>query len=180
MLREERAAGTELGQRAAEFTERGLLAPDELIMGVIAHWLARQEDGYVFDGFPRTVGQADGLGNLLRSRGTSLDAVISLDAPVDVLAERVDRRLVCSRCGCIVAIGIEVQNATEPCPRCGGTLTHRADDTRETLRQRMQQYSEKSEPLISYYAARDILHRIDATRAPDTVFGDIARIIETE
>lgn len=178
MLREERLANTELGRKAAGFTEKGLLAPDELIVGVVRAWLGRQAGGFVFDGFPRTLGQADALDGLLAARQSPIEMVFTLDAPVGVLEERVARRLVCPKCGAIFAATREMQDAAKTCDRCGEMLTHRPDDTLETLQLRLAEYAAKSALLIDCYEARGVLRRIEAERPADAVFADIARLIQ--
>lgn len=178
ILRQEKEAGTELGREAASYTSRGLLAPDVLVLAVIEGWLDRHSGGFVFDGFPRTIVQADALGKMLAARETPLDVVLSLEVPLEIIRERVLRRLICKDCRLIVSVGWQVAEAGAPCPRCGGVLEHRADDTLETLEERMREYHEKSEPLVDYYAERGVLARIDSARAPESVFADIREVLE--
>lgn len=178
ILRQEKEAGTELGREAASYTSRGLLAPDALVLAVIRAWLDRRDGGFIFDGFPRTIAQADALEKLLDARATSLDVVLSLEVPLEIIRERVQRRLICQNCRLIVSVGWQVAEADTPCPRCGGVLEHRADDTLETLEERMREFHEKSEPLVDYYAERGLLARIDSARAPEIVFADIREVLE--
>lgn len=180
ILRKERQAGTELGLEAERLTSQGRLLPDEVIVGVVAAWLRECDDQFVFDGFPRTIGQADALGKLLEARGTPLDVVISLEADLATLQSRVSHRLVCQRCGEIVSIGLHVSSENDSCPKCGGALGKRSDDSLETLAARMTEYHEKTEPLIAYYQSRGLLTPVDSTRVPDEVFSSIVRILEGE
>jgi adenylate kinase len=178
MLREELKAGTPLGIEAERVTSRGQLMPDSIIVGLVKNWLQNHDGAFIFDGFPRTLGQADGLETLLAERGTPLDVAFSLDADFETIRDRVERRMVCPACGNIIRIGLHVENDGSPCPRCDGTLQRRKDDNVETLWQRMQEYREKSESLVSLYEQRGILKRIDAKRKPDEVFADIEAVME--
>jgi adenylate kinase len=179
MLREEKRKGTPLGIEADRLTSKGQLLPDDIIVDLVKSWLAKHDGAFVFDGFPRTLGQAETLGSLLDGRGTPLEVAISLDADFTTILDRVQRRFVCGHCGNIVSIGLHVENAHAPCPKCGGNLQKRRDDNEETLRQRMEEYREKTEPLISYYQSRNVLARVDANRTPNEVFADITGILET-
>lgn len=178
MLREQKQTGTPLGIDADKLTSRGQLVPDRLIVELVKSWLETHNGSFVFDGFPRTTGQAGALEEVLNKRKTPLEVAFSLDANFSTIQDRVARRMVCGNCGNIVSVGLHVGNAESRCPRCGGPLHRRSDDNDETLRQRMAEYREKSEPLIAYYAERGVLRRIDANRTPDEVFAGIATILE--
>src|SRR5207302_231700 len=156
ILREQAAARTEIGLAAESFTRDGRLVPDEMIVAVVETWLANHDGDFVFDGFPRTVGQAETLEVLLNKRLTPLELAISLDVGIDSIQDRVSRRMICGGCSLIVSIGWHVETADSPCPRCGAALHRRKDDTIDALEQRMIEYREKSEPLISFYAERGI------------------------
>lgn len=179
ILREQKAAGTPLGRAAARFTEEGRLVPDEIILDLARTWLDAHDDAFVFDGFPRTVGQAEALEHLLNERGTPLEMAISLEADAETIRERVRRRLACGTCGVIVSAGLHVESAASPCTRCGGALARRADDTPETLEQRLVEYREKSEPLIAFYAGRGILASIAADGGPERVFAEVAAVLRS-
>ena len=178
MLREQKKAGTPLGIEAEKLTSRGQLLPDDLIVDLVKSWLDDHDGAFIFDGFPRTTGQALTLETLLTGRNTPLDVALSLEVGFDTILDRVSRRMVCDDCGNIVSIGLHVASEESPCPSCGGKLHRRSDDNEETLRQRMGEYREKSEPLISFYAERGVLKHIDASRTPEQVFGDITEILE--
>lgn len=178
ILREQKKAGTPLGIEAHKLTSQGQLLPDEIIVGVAREWLTAHDGAFVFDGYPRTVGQADALEQMLLARGTPLDVAISLELSEDVIRDRVERRLYCGNCGHVVRLGLHVQDVGAPCPRCGSSLQRRSDDSAESLPRRMQEYRAKSEPLISYYARRGILEPIDANRTAEQVFGTIVTILE--
>lgn len=178
ILREQHAAGTPLGVKAAAYTNAGRLAPDELIVEVVRTWLEPRNGSFVFDGFPRTLRQADALEGLLERRRTPLQIALSLDVDFLTISDRVSRRMVCSGCNSIMSIGRHVESADSPCPRCEKGLQRRVDDTTEALEQRMIEYREKSEPLVSFYEKRGMLKRIAAHAAPEEVFGEIAEALQ--
>jgi adenylate kinase len=178
ILREEQRLGTELGKEAEAITRRGGLLPDATILSLIRTWLAAHNNEFVFDGFPRTVNQARSLDVLLAERGTPLELVIALEADLPTLEERVTRRLVCTQCRAIVSAGLHVEDSSAPCPVCGGTLVRRTDDTLETLSRRMEEYHEKTEPLVGYYLERGVLTKVASMEKPEQVFAHIAPLIE--
>ncbi len=173
VLRQEAAAGTPLGREAAGFTNAGELVPDRLALASIAAWLNAHPDAFVFDGFPRTVGQAEALEQMLAERRTGLTAVIWLEVPLAVIQDRVSRRLVCSVCGRTFSLGWQVGERGAPCPVCGGALQNRHDDDPATLVRRLEQYREHTEPLLEFYERRQLLRRFDAQQPADKVFARI-------
>lgn len=177
MLREEKRLHTPLGLEAEKLTSQGRLLPDETIVALVRGWLAQHDSQFIFDGFPRSLGQADALETMLSQRGTLLDVVLALEAPQPVLERRVAGRMVCLQCGQIVAAGWHVEGPGSPCPRCGGPLGRRGDDTAETLHTRLEEYREKTEPLLGYYSRRGLLQRVDGDASPDEVFKSIAEIV---
>jgi len=179
MLREEKRLHTELGAEAEKLTSQGRLLPDATIVALVQGWLGQHDTQFIFDGFPRSLGQADALESMLAEREAPLDVALALDAPLSVLQQRVARRLVCLECGQIVAAGWQVEGPGSPCPRCGGPLGRRSDDTAETLLIRLQEYREKTEPLLGYYSQRGLLKRVDSAATPDEVFKSIAAIVES-
>lgn len=152
MLRTARREGTELGRRAAEYMDAGELVPDEVVLGVVGEVLARPTaaDGFVLDGFPRTVEQAEGLDAILDDRGESLDAVIYLDVPEEELVRRLSSRRVCSRCGAVTRTRTG-DGANGECGECGGELVQREDDRPETVRRRLEVYRRRTEPVLGRY-----------------------------
>ncbi|SRR5260221_3579410 len=178
ILREERKLGTPLGIEAEKSTSKGQLVPDPVVNAVVKNWLARHDSAFVFDGYPRSLGQATALDDLAAARMTPLEVVLSLEADRETIRRRVERRMMCSTCGRIVSVGLHVASEDAPCPACGGKLTRRSDDTLETLELRMREYADKTEPLIDYYRKRGILRAVDAARAPEVVFSAIAEILE--
>lgn len=178
MLREEKAAGTPLGVEADRLTRGGNLVGDEMINSVVAAWLSKQGgDGFVFDGYPRTLGQAEALEQMLAERKQPLDVVLLLEADIATLRSRVENRAMCKACANIVSIGLHVGDANANCPRCGGGLIRRTDDNAETLERRFAEYAEKTAPLIGYYEKRQLLRRVNTERLPEQVFAEVCQIL---
>lgn len=172
MLREARKSGTPLGREARRYMDAGELVPDDVILGIVDAALGqeRAEPGFLFDGFPRTLAQADGLAALLGERDEALDAVLSLDVPDEELIARISGRRVCEACGHVTHTR-EVGDTTE-CPVCRGRLSQRSDDREETVRRRLGVYREQTEPLLEYYAKGDAgLTVVDGT-------GDVEDVAE--
>ena len=178
MLREEKAAGTPLGIEADKLTSRGQLVPDANVNQLVERWLEKRDSQFVFDGYPRSRGQADALEQMLARRGTPLDVVLSFEADLKTLQSRVTNRVVCSSCRRNFSIGLHVVSSEEACPVCGASLVRRADDNLETLALRMREYAEKTEPLTAYYTERGLLRGVDSTRAPEKVFASVVAILE--
>jgi adenylate kinase len=179
MLRAEKKAGTPLGVEADKLTSAGKLLPDDLVVRLVEGWLLQtQGRRFTFDGFPRSLGQAEALERMLAERDAPLDVVLALEANVATLQERVANRVMCLQCGNIAALGWQVKTIEEGCPRCGGALVRRNDDTPETLAQRLREYSEKTEPLFAFYEERQLLHRIDSAQSAEMVFARISEILE--
>ena len=177
MLRQQRAAGTPAGLRAAEYFERGLLVPDEITIEVVQHWLSGNQGLWILDGFPRTVGQSEAFEAMLRRDGVAVDVVLFLNVDEPSVRERAARRLVCTACGGIFREGLHVTRAEERCPRCEGALTRRADDEAETVTRRLAEYRERTAPLIPHYRERGLLHELDGNRPVELIFAEIARTL---
>ena len=174
LLRKEIAARSPVGVEAAGYLDHGQLVPDGTAVATVDGWLERQGgDAFVFDGFPRTVGQAEALQELLARRGSPLTAALWLELDDARIAERVSRRLTCLDCGATFQLGWHVQGREEACPVCGGRLAVRGDDDPAALTARMTHYRERTEPVADYYAARGLLRRIDAGDTPEAVFARI-------
>ena len=178
ILREEKAKGSVLGIEADKFTSRGQLAPDELVVQIMAGWMAAHDGPFVLDGFPRTKGQAVALEKILAERGIPLQAALALDVDFETIADRVLHRMVCNKCHHIFRVGWHITHSEAKCPHCGGVLERRKDDTLEVLDQRMTEYHEKTEPLIAYYQERGILFRVNANQPADRVFAEVVKILE--
>jgi adenylate kinase len=159
------SGGTELGRRAQAFMERGDLVPDEITIAMVTDRL--QEDdaqaGFLLDGFPRTVPQAETLKKLLSSWDTRLDVVLELVVDDDEVVRRLSGRRTCRRCGRVWHVTFDPPARPDICDVCGGELFQRDDDREETIRHRLEVYQQQTAPLVSYYADEGILLGIDAT-----------------
>jgi adenylate kinase len=153
ILRDARRAGTELGREARRYMDAGELVPDDVILGIVREALAGEaaERGFILDGFPRTVRQAEGLGRILDDLGVRLEAVVDIDVPDEVIVRRLSGRLICRDCG--VVVGPE---GGDGCPACGGELVQRGDDRPETVRRRLEVYREQTAPVLAWYAASTV------------------------
>lgn len=170
MLREARRAGTAMGSEARRYMDAGELVPDEVILGIVGEALEAPgaANGFLFDGFPRTLAQADGLEALLHEKRIRLDAVVSLDVPDEELIDRISGRRVCESEGHVTHTRVVGESMI--CPDCGGALVHRTDDLPETVARRLGVYRELTEPLLDYYARNQVgLTVIDGTGHPDEV-----------
>ncbi|MBR3295758.1 MAG: adenylate kinase [Clostridia bacterium] len=170
MLREEMKNETELGKIAKEYIEGGKLVPDDLIIDMVKNRLENAEAGIMFDGFPRTVAQAEALGKIAQ-----IDAVINLTTTIDVIIERIGGRRICRNCGKVYNVSWYHKDT---CEDCGGELYTRADDTEETIRTRYDEYLKKTAPLIDYYRVKGIVHDIDANGDIQTKVDAISDIIK--
>ncbi|HWY39197.1 MAG TPA: nucleoside monophosphate kinase [Chthoniobacterales bacterium] len=179
ILRRERDLETPLGLETAEILQRGDLVSDKIIVKLIEDWLHLHGGyGFVFDGFPRTLPQAESLASILKSVHASLDAAIWLDVSEDTVHSRISGRLQCRTCGFTTSVD-SAQFANRPiCPYCEGRLERRSDDDLSVLQQRLREYNTKTQPLADFYGKMSILRKIDGNRDRDTVFGEISRIIE--
>ena len=179
ILRRERDLGTPLGLEADEISKQGGLVPDDVIVHLIEDWLnLRGQGGFVFDGFPRTVRQAERLDELLKKMGTSLDLAIWLEVSEETVRDRIASRLQCRRCGFTTSVTSACFADRPVCPYCDGPLIRRDDDDASVLQTRLTEFKTKTEPLLSFYEKGDALHRIDGNRDREAVFTDIAALIE--
>lgn len=172
---------TPLGLKAKAYMESGQLVPDEIVIDMIAERLGEPgcHSGFVLDGFPRTLNQAQALDGVLAKLALSLDRVILVDVPFEELVKRAIGRRVCKDCGANYHIVYSPPLKPGTCDRCGGELYQRDDDKEETVRRRLQVYLGESQPLTAYYEDKDILSRIDGNRTIDEVTEAIVREIET-
>jgi adenylate kinase len=180
ILRDAVAEGTELGRKAKEYMDNGDLVPDEVIIGVILEALASEEaaDGFLLDGFPRTVPQADALGEALDKVGRSISAVLLIDVPDDEVVKRLSGRRV-SKSGRVYHVDFDPPKDPERCDIDGSPLIQRDDDRPETIRKRLAVYHEQTEPLVDYYESRNLLRRFDGTRSPTEVHDHIRATVAT-
>ncbi len=181
MLREAKDSGTEMGKRVADVMARGELVTDEIVIGLIREKLeGDKQGGFIFDGFPRTLPQADALGKLLADCGETLDAVIEMQVDDEALVDRITARSTCSNCGEVYNDKTKPIPADGICTKCGEAheFTRRADDNEEALRNRLMEYYKKTSPLIGYYYAKEMLSSVNGLGSVDEVQSSIAAILE--
>jgi adenylate kinase len=181
ILRAAVAEGTELGKKAKEYMDAGNLVPDEVIIGVILEALDGEEasDGFLLDGFPRTVPQADALGAALEKVGRKLSGVLLIDVDDDEVVRRLSGRRTCSKNGHTYHVDFDPPKHDGVCDQDGSRLLQRDDDKPETIRKRLSVYHEQTEPLVEYYEGRDLLRRFDGTRTPNEVHDHVRATVAT-
>jgi adenylate kinase len=179
MLRAARTSGTAMGQKVAAIMDAGELVTDEIVIGLIEEKLEGDHGGgFIFDGFPRTLAQADALGDLLERHGTTLDAVVEMQVDDAALVARITARSTCGSCGEVYNDNTKPIPADGKCSNCGGTeFKRRADDNEESLRTRLMEYYKKTSPLIGYYYAKGQLRSVDGLGEIDAVAGEIAGVL---
>ncbi len=172
------AEGSELGQTVKSYLDGGKLVPDELTSQVVDEMvLARYED-FILDGFPRTIPQAEQLEDMLGERGQQLDGVIYFELSEDDAIVRLTGRLVCKECGENYHKTFMPPEKTGICDNCGADLKVRSDSSEEVVRQRLEEYEEKTQPLVPFYEERGILHTVDASGSPDEVTEETREVVE--
>ena len=181
MLREAKTSGTDMGKRVATVMERGELVTDDIVIGLIAEKLAQGSGGgFIFDGFPRTLKQADALTLLLSDMGQGLDAVIEMQVDDAALVARITGRYTCGTCGEVYHDQTRPTAVAGTCDACGGhDLKRRADDTAEALKTRLMEYYKKTSPLIGYYYAKGQLSTVDGLAEMDAVALAVAKVLDT-
>lgn len=167
--------GTELGKKAKGYIDKGLLVPDELVVDIVADRLQKEDcnDGYVLDGFPRTIPQAEALDTVLETKGTSIDYVISVEVADEIIVDRMSGRRVCPKCGEPYHHEFKIPAVDNVCDRCGETLIQREDDQPATVLKRLKVYHEQTQPLIDYYSKKGILVKVDGTKDVKGVTAEI-------
>ena len=173
MLREARTSGTEMGKTVAAVMDRGDLVTDEIVIGLIRERLTSKDGatGYIFDGFPRTLAQADALGDLLDELGETLDRVVLMEVEDEALVARITARSTCSNCGEVYNDETKPPPADGVCTNCGEKVefTRRADDNEDSLKTRLLAYYKQTSPLVGYYYAKDDLSTVDGLQSMDEV-----------
>lgn len=180
MLRAAVKEGTDFGRKAKEYMDDGQLLPDDVMVGIVAERLNRTDTsrrGYVLDGFPRTVGQAEALHDIAASLEQPLDLVVDLEVPEEIVIERISKRRVCVDCGTNYSVD-SPPRYDWTCDNCGGEVRQREDDTEEAIRQRLDLYQQQTEPLILWYQERDLLAAVDGLGHPDDVTRRLIRAID--
>ena len=177
MLRAEKAAGTVLGKQAAAIMDTGGLVPDLVVIGMIESRIDKPDcqDGFILDGFPRTIPQGEALDKMLAHKGLKIDAVIGIDVPDDVLVKRIVRRRSCPKDGNVYHLDSKPPKVAGKCDVCGSDLVQRADDNETAVGQRQQKFHRETAPLKALYSK--ILKTVDGTKAPDDVFAAILAVL---
>ncbi|MGW8115361.1 adenylate kinase [Caproicibacterium sp. NSD3] len=159
MIREALKSGTEMGLKAKSYMDSGALVPDEVVIGIVKDRIAQPDcaNGFVLDGFPRTIPQAEALDNM----GVKIDRVIALEVSDDKIVKRMSGRRVCESCGASYHLLYNPPKVEEKCDKCGGTLVQRKDDLPETVKARLKVYHEQTEPLKDYYKRQGKLYTVD-------------------
>ena len=170
---------TELGQKAKAYMDQGLLVPDELTCDLVVDRIGQDDcqKGYILDGFPRTIPQAEALTNALAARGESIDFAIDVDVPDENIVNRMGGRRACVGCGATYHVVFNAPKTEGICDKCGEKLILRDDDKPETVQKRLTVYHEQTQPLIEYYDAKKVLRTVDGTQDMNVVFGQICDIL---
>lgn len=179
MLRAEKAAGTELGKKAAAIMDAGGLVSDDIVIAMIEERTKKDDckKGFLLDGFPRTIPQGEALNAMLATKGQKIDVVIGVDAPDEVVRERTIHRRSCPKCGAIYHLKSMPPQVDNTCDKCGNVgLDHRKDDTLESVNKRLEKFHNETAPLTSLYGK--ILQRVDGTQTPDAVTAAIRAILD--
>ena len=172
-------AGTELGKKAKSFIDQGLLVPDEVTIGMLLDRIheADCENGYILDGFPRTIPQAESLTAALEENGEAIDFALDVEVPDANIVNRMAGRRACFKCGATYHTEFAAPKKEGICDKCGSELVLRDDDKPETVQKRLEVYHEQTHPLIDYYKKKGVLHAIDGTLSMETVFKNIVDIL---
>ncbi|MDQ6913417.1 MAG: nucleoside monophosphate kinase [Verrucomicrobiota bacterium] len=181
ILRREMELGTLLGLEVADTTKHGELVPDKIIIELIEDYVRLHgAHGFVFDGFPRTIPQAEALAKILERHHTPLDLAIWLEVSADTIGDRISHRLQCQSCGFTTSEGAASFSERAVCPYCDGPLIRRTDDDPSVLQTRLSEFNAKTQPLADFYEKTTALHRIDGNRDREEVFADISSLIEAK
>lgn len=181
IFRSEIGKGTKLGLEAKGYMDKGLLVPDEVVNNMVKSYLEKLEDkknGFLLDGYPRTLDQAKAFDALAQGSELAIDKVIALEIDFDKLAGRVTGRRLCKECGEIFHVVSHPSKVEGVCDVCGGALYQRKDDTVESLTVRLEEYSSQTAPVLNYYEAKGIVDKIDASQAIENVWSDTLKALE--
>lgn len=171
--------GTELGAKAKQYMDKGLLVPDELTCDLVVDRIQQSDcaNGYILDGFPRTIPQAEALTNALKAIDQKMDYAINVEVPDENIIGRMSGRRACVGCGATYHVVYNPTKVEDVCDACGEKLILREDDKPETVKNRLNVYHEQTQPLIDYYKGQDILVEVDGTQNMDDVFTDILKVL---
>ena len=180
MFRAAMKEGTEMGKKAKSYIDAGNLVPDSVTVGIVRDRLAQDDckKGFILDGFPRTVEQADALDGIMKDLGLSLKRVLNINVPAADLVERAVGRRICKKCGATYHVKFNPSNKEGVCDECGGELFQRADDTAETMTNRLSVYEASTKPLIDYYQKAGIYTEVDGRQAIDKVTKDLVETLK--
>jgi adenylate kinase len=182
MLRMAVKEGTDFGGKAKDFMDAGELLPDDVMCGIVQERLGREDTtnrGYILDGFPRTVGQAQALATITAEAGKPLDLVVDLEVPEDVVIQRISKRRVCIDCGTNYSVD-SPPRYDWTCDNCGGEVLQRDDDTEDAIRHRLELYAQQTAPLIAWYTDRDLLAVVDGLGSPDEVTQRLIHTVDSK
>ncbi|MDO4553606.1 MAG: adenylate kinase [Lachnospiraceae bacterium] len=170
---------TELGKKAKAYMDAGQLVPDELTVALVLDRIKKADcvKGYILDGFPRTIPQADALDSALNDRGEKIEYAINVDVPDEHIIKRMSGRRACSDCGATYHVVYNPTKEEGVCDACHGSLVLRDDDKPETVKKRLEVYHEQTKPLIDHYGAKNVLHTVDGTLDIDVVFAEINKFL---
>ncbi|EPZ37969.1 MULTISPECIES: adenylate kinase [Anoxybacillus] len=179
MFRAAMKEGTELGLQAKSYMDRGDLVPDEVTIGIVRERLSKDDcqNGFLLDGFPRTVAQAEALETLLQQLNRSIDYVINIEVDKNILMERLTGRRICKECGATYHLVFNPPAKAGVCDKCGGELYQRADDNEATVANRLEVNMKQAQPLLDFYAAKGYLRNINGQQHIDQVFADICELL---
>src|ERR1051325_34751 len=182
LLRAAVSAGSELGRKAKSAMDNGQLVSDDIVLGIIQERLSKPDakGGFVLDGFPRNIPQAQALDAMLARLGQPLQLALLVDVDSEVLMKRLTGRRTCTQCGAIYNAYFSPPKSQGKCNKCGGTVTQRSDDNEETVRKRLSVYDEQTAPLVSYYKAQGKLRTVRGIGAINDIFKNITDIIEAQ
>jgi len=174
MLRENVTQKTKLGVEAKSYMDRGLLVPDKVVIGMVMERLQKDDckNGFIFDGFPRTINQAEKISKIIK-----IDKVINLQANDDVIIDRLSKRRICRKCGFIYHLVYIKPKKADICNKCGSELYQRKDDEPKAIKERLKVYKKETEPLIGYYKEKGILIDVDGSGTPEDVFETILKVV---
>lgn len=180
IFRSEIKAQTELGLLAKSYIDKGLLVPDEVTNKMVKSFLEKTDhaNGYLLDGYPRTIDQAKAFNALVTRTDLEIDKVIYLRIPFEVLAERVTGRRICNDCKTIFHVKNKPSKVEGVCDECGGTLTQRKDDTLESLKVRVEEYKKLTAPVLFYYSEKNLVETVNADQSIDKVWEDVQKALE--
>lgn len=179
MFREAVSNATNMGLEAKKYMDAGQLVPDEVTIGVVEERLSQPDcaNGFMLDGFPRTIPQAEALDKVLAKMNKQIDAALDIYVPEGILLERMTGRISCSKCKTVYNTKFSPPANAGLCDKCGGELVQRSDDKEETVKNRLKVYMQQSQPLLDYYEKKGILQSIDGNRNPQEVFKDVQRVL---